>query len=347
MQLESEGGGEWSVAQSMTLKGENIRVSYRRSRNEMLVTPGEVEELKHEGIPMEYYVSPLEYVGKEGHVTHMRFIKTELGEPDESGRCRPVDIPGSEFDVEADTILLATGQFPQTDWIEGELRKQLVEEDEWLKSGTSPNTAVSKVFAAGDFATGASTLIEAIAHGKDCARSVDTFLMGEERLVDIAVVEDANATDRIREMDEVALNPMPMLDLAKRTLAGEVEQGFPVDSSVDETQRCYFCHYKYEIDHDKCIYCDWCIKAKPRPNCIVKIKDVEVAEDGRITGWQEARNSEETKLIWINQEDCIRCNACVDACPVDCISIQKVSRQTVRSCDSCASTALSSLSLPT
>lgn len=343
MQLENEEGDTWSVAQAMQLKGENIRVSYRRSQREMLVTPGEVEELKHEGIPMEYHVSPLEYVGKEGRVTHMRFIQTTLGEPDESGRRRPTEISGSEFDVDVDTVLLATGQFPQTDWIDGKLRSQLVEEDEWLKSGKSPITSVDNVFVAGDFATGASTLIEAIAHGKDCACCVDTFLMGEERLVDVAVIEDTKATDRVREMDDVELMQMPMLDLKKRTLQGEVEMGFDEELSVDETQRCYLCHYKYEIDHDKCIYCDWCIKAKPRPECILKLKSLNYAEDGRIVGWEEAATSEETQLIWINQEDCIRCNACVDACPVDCISLQKVSLQTVRSCDSCASTTIRQL----
>ncbi len=341
VQLESERGGTaWSVAHAMKLKGENIRVSYRRSRNEMLVTPGEVEELNHEGIPMEYHVSPLGFVGEAGRVTHMRFVRTELGEPDASGRRRPVEIPGSEFEIPADTILLATGQFPQTDWIDAPLAEVLVEEDGWLKSGKKISTALEKIFTAGDFATGASTLIEAIAHGKDAARAVDTFLMGEERLVDVAVIEDADSTARIREMDQVDLMEMPMLPLEERTLRSEVEQGFERPTSVDETQRCYFCHYKYEIDHDKCIYCDWCIKAKPRPNCILKIKGLNYDEQGRITGWEPATNSEETHLIWINQEDCIRCNACVDACPVDCISIQKVSRQTVRACDSCASTTI-------
>ena len=67
----------------------------------------------------------------------------------------------------------------------------------------------------------------------------------------------------------------------------------------------------------------------------MKIKELEYDAAGRISGYQEASLSEETKLIWINQEDCIRCNACVDACPVDCISIQRVSRKTIRACDSC------------
>ena len=305
VELETE--RTWSVGDAMKLKGDNVRVSYRRSTKEMLVTPGELEELEVEGIPMEFMVSPVEYVGKDGHITHMRFVKTELGRPDESGRRRPVPIEGSEFDIQADTVLLATGQFPDCTWIDEGLAKELVEADGWLKSGREHGTAVDKIFVAGDFATGASTLIEAIAHGKDAARSVDTFLMGEERLKDVAVIEDVTHSARIREMDETERQPMPTIPLDERTLTGEVEQGFTQDGSVDETQRCYFCHFKYEIDTDKCIYCDWCIKAKPRPECIVKVSSFIYDEQERVTGWVEAESSEDTHAIWINQEDCIRC----------------------------------------
>ena len=312
--------------------GSNIRVVYRRSQTEMLVTPGELEELNHEGIPMDFMVSPVCYVGNgNGSVTGLRLIRNELGEPDESGRRRPIPVPGSEFEVEADTILLATGQFPQTAWIKDPLANDLVAPDGWLRSEKSTSTRHPKIFAAGDFATGALTLIDAIAHAKDCARTVDQFLMAEVRLHDVATVQDVNGPGRIREMDYVPLQDMPMVPLEERSLKAEVEQGFTENLAVEETQRCYLCHYKYEIDADKCIYCDWCIKAKPRPDCIVKVSSLVYDEEQRITGFNRAKESDDTHLIYINQEDCIRCNACVEACPVDCISVQKVSLQTVTS----------------
>ena len=315
-------------------KGESVKVLYRRSQSEMLITPGELEELQHEGIPMHFMVSPKAYVDDGlGHVKAMRFVRTQLGDPDASGRRKPEEIAGSEFEIPADTVLLATGQFPATGFIEGALREALVDKDEWLKSGRKQKTAVDKVFVAGDFATGARTLIEAIAHGKECARAVDTFLMGQERLQDKALVEDVTATGRIREMDFVERQPMPAIPVAKRSLVAEVESGFTPPAAVDETQRCYLCHYKFEIDTDKCIYCDWCIKAKPRPDCIVKVSTLIYDGQDRIVGYTRAQNSESTKLIWINQADCIRCGACVDACPVDAISIQKVGKRTVRTVD--------------
>lgn len=325
----------------MKPKGESVKVLYRRSQAEMLITPGELEELNHEGIPMHFMVSPKAFVDDgNGRVKAMRFARTELGDPDASGRRKPVEVPGSEFEIPADTILLATGQFPGTEWIEGALREKLVDKDEWLKSGRNSKTAVDKVFVAGDFANGASTLIQAIAHGKEAARQVDTFLMGEQRLRDVAWIEDVDQTGRIREMDYVNRQPMPTLPLARRSLVAEVETGFDPALATDETQRCYLCHYKFEIDPDKCIYCDWCIKAKPRPDCIVKVSDLIYDGQDRIVGYTRAKSSETTKLIWINQADCIRCGACVDACPVDAISIQRVSKRTIRANDQAATVDL-------
>lgn len=338
LELETTPKGEPVI---MKPKGESVKVLYRRSQSEMLITPGELEELNHEGIPMHFMVSPKAYVDDgQGRVKAMRFVRTQLGDPDASGRRKPEEIPGSEFEVPADVILLATGQFPDTAWIAGGLRESLVDKDEWLKSGRRQKTAEAKVFVAGDFATGARTLIEAIAHGKDCARQVDSFLMGEERLKDVAVIDDVQVTGRIREMDYVDRQPMPTLPLAKRTLSAEVEEGFTPALAVDETQRCYLCHYKYEIDPDTCIYCDWCIKAKPRPDCIVKAQSLIYDSHDRIVGFTRAKSSETTKLIWINQADCIRCNACVEACPVDAISVQKVSKRTLRAADQTATVDL-------
>lgn len=330
------GGGFTAMDCARTAKrlgAKSVKVCYRRTQDEMLVTPGELEELENEGIPLEILVTPNSYKGKDGKVTHISFIRTQLGEPDASGRRKPVPIPGSEYDEKADTVLLATGQFPKTDWIDDEYKSQLVDTDEWLLSGKSIYTKMHNVFVAGDFATGARSLILAIGHAKKSARAVDTYLMGEERIKDVVEIQDAITTGRIREMDYVEQQTMPTIALEQRSLEAEVEQGFDKKLAVDETQRCYLCHYKYEIDSDACIYCDWCIKAKPRPNCIVKVKELIYDNEGTVVGFERAHEHEDTKLIWINQQDCIRCNACVDACPMDCISIQKVNLKTGRAGD--------------
>ena len=157
--------------------------------------------------------------------------------------------------------------------------------------------------------------------------------MGADRLHDVALIEDVTQTGRIREMDAVLRAPMPMLPLEQRTASTEVERGLTRDGAETETQRCYLCHYKFEIDPDRCIYCDWCIKAKPRPDCIVKVSSLMHDHAGRIVEFQRAKNTEDTRLIWINQADCIRCRACVDACPVDAISLKRVTLPQQRGAD--------------
>ncbi|MDE0839598.1 MAG: FAD-dependent oxidoreductase, partial [Kiritimatiellae bacterium] len=124
----------------------SVRVCYRRSQNEMLVTPGEVEELENESIPMEFMVSPQAYdVSDNDTVTGMRFTRTTLGEPDDSGRRRPEPVADSEFTHPADTVLLATGQFPDTSWIDESLRPDLVNAQQWVESKTSHHTAIPKL----------------------------------------------------------------------------------------------------------------------------------------------------------------------------------------------------------
>ncbi len=304
-----------------------VAVFYRRSQAEMLITPGELEELEHEGIPMSFMVAPKAYHGKDGRLTQVEFVRTELGETDAGGRRRPVEIPGSNFRIEADTVLLATGQFPDTGWVDATLREALTHCGDWKLAPDGFTAAANpKLFVAGDAATGAASLIQAIGHAKKCVRTADFFLTAHTRLKDAVIVENAADTGRIREMDAVPLQPMPALPAAERTITAEVETGLSQDQAPEETQRCYRCHFKYEIDTGKCIYCDWCIKAKPRPECIIRVKSFQYDTEGRITGWVKAEKTDDTSVVWINQEECIRCGACQKACPVDAISLQKVSR---------------------
>jgi NAD-dependent dihydropyrimidine dehydrogenase PreA subunit len=74
--------------------------------------------------------------------------------------------------------------------------------------------------------------------------------------------------------------------------------------------------------------------AKPRPDCILIVRQLHYDTDGCVTGWDAAKGSDDTHLVWINQEDCIRCHACIDACPVDAISLQTVNREAAPACDS-------------
>ena len=255
------------------LTGGAVTVCYRRSRHEMLVTPGELEELEREGIPLEEMLAPTGYEGDgNGHVRGVRFVRTALGEPDASGRRRPVPIPGSECVWPADNVILATGQFPDTSWIDDPLRGQLVGDDGWLKSGRAVRTAHEKLFAAGDFAQGAMSLIDAIGHAKRCAREIDTFLCGTERWGELAVVEQAACTGRARRSRarmRTARQAMPARPVAERRLTTEVETGFSAEAACAEATRCYLCCYLLDLDANQCIHCGACLDVKSAESCIV------------------------------------------------------------------------------
>lgn len=164
---------------AMRLGAERVTIVYRRSRAEMPARKEEIEHAEEEGIELKLLTSPVEILG-DRKVEKVRLIRTELGEPDERGRRRPVDIPGSEFDMEADEVIMALGTSPNP-----VLTKSCPE----LK--TYPNgvmivdeagrTSVPGVFAGGDAATGSATVILAMSAGKRAAKAIIEECSGSVR----------------------------------------------------------------------------------------------------------------------------------------------------------------------
>jgi formate dehydrogenase major subunit len=304
-----------------------VTVCYRRSRHEMLVTPGELEELEHEGIPLEEMIAPIEYVGDgSGHVRGVRFVRTKMGEPDASGRRRPIPIPGSECIVPAENVILATGQFPDTHWIDGSLQSQLVGKDGWLKTGPAVRTAHEKLFAAGDFAQGAASLIQAIGHAKQCAREVDAYLCGAERWSELAVVERAQGTGREPALDRLPRQAMPSRPVAERLLTAEVETGLTNEAACSEATRCYLCCYLLDLDATQCLHCGACLEVRATDRCIVPVSRMVRRGPAGVVEFTAAEFLDEGSRLAINQDECIRCGACADVCPVECIRLTKITR---------------------
>jgi ferredoxin len=325
------GGGFTAVDCARTalrLGARTVKVFYRRSEKEMYITPSEIEEMKHEGIAFDTLVSPRAYVGAGGRLNSVRLVCTELGEPDASGRCRPVEVAGSEFEVAADTVLLATGQYQDTSCL-GAGADGLLDEEGALKSGRDPRTVREGLFVAGDFACGADSLIDAIGHAKTCARAVDRHLTGHDRLADVVRISDAPGTGRTRAMDEIPRQPMRTEPLDRRGLTDEVERGFDAEAARTEARRCYLCHYKFEIDNELCIYCDRCLKVMPVDHCIVKVRSLRYDDQGVIVGHKPSKSARDYNLLYIDQNECIRCGACAEVCPVECITLQKVTGATI------------------
>jgi len=335
------GGGYTAMdcARTALRLGAQVSVVYRRSRGDMVVLPGEVEELIEEGGELQANYSPIEFVSEAGKATGVRFMGTRNGAPGLNGRNMPVDVPGSELALPADSVILATGQFPMTDWIGEPLKGTLVDNDGWLVSGTAHATPQGNIFAAGDFALGATTLIQAIGHARQCARHVNSWLTGAAPVrvrasvgpIFQSKVRNGHGTGRTPEMNVIPIHAMPTQPVAARTLSVEVEAGYSRETANEEASRCYLCHYKFEIIDEKCVLCDECLKVKPVEGCIVEIASLQRDEQGRITGYTRIEQGKTDSLyynrLWIDQNQCIRCGRCESACPVNAITMQKVSLQ--------------------
>ena len=182
------GGGNVAMDAARTalrLGAEEVSIVYRRSMEELPARREEVEHAVEEGIVFRLLQNPVEILGfknpdnprdeRNGFVKGMRVIKMELGEPDEKGRRRPIEIPGSEYEIEADTVVIAIGTWPNplikdtTEGLEVNRHGGIVINEEGL-------TSREAVFAGGDAVTGAATVISAMGAGKVAAAAIDKYL---------------------------------------------------------------------------------------------------------------------------------------------------------------------------
>ena len=153
-------------------------------------------------------------------------------------------------------------------------------------------------------------------------------MSGIEGYRDVVCISPVKETGRKREDDFIPRRKMPETPLYERRIkTKEVELGFSQEHSLVEARRCYLCHYNFQIDIERCIYCLACIDVMPL-DCIVMAADIQISDDGNLI-YRETRNWGEVEAITIDNDKCIRCGNCVRACPVDCISISKYSLEVV------------------
>ncbi|MBN1347992.1 FAD-dependent oxidoreductase [candidate division KSB1 bacterium] len=299
------GGGFTSVdcaRMAHRLGAEQVIMAYRRIKDDMYIGKHELEAMEAEGIEFAFLVSPEDLVIRDGSVTGVKFIRNSI-EKDRS--LKP--IPDSEFIMEADAAIFAIGQGAESDL-----------------PGTEETRHPDNFFIAGDFRNGASTVIEAAAHGRHIARNVHQFLSGIEGYQDLVHIREIPQTGRERDYDFIPRQPMDEIPLIeRREKTREVEIGFSREKALIEARRCYLCHYNFQIDIDRCIYCLACIDVMP-VNCIKMAKGFQISPGGDLH-YLETHLWSEVQAIVIDNDNCIRCGNCVRACPVECISISKYS----------------------
>jgi glutamate synthase (NADPH/NADH) small chain len=330
------GGGytAMDVARTAVRLGAETTVYYRRGQHNMVVLPGEVQELLNENGAMNYFQTPYQFIGKTS-VEQVEFLKTMIN-VEEGKQVLGIE-KGSSINIDTDSVILATGQRADTQWVSGQTGESIMAGQSGLSIVNEFDTPHPKVFVAGDFATGATTLIDAIAHGRKAALRVTRFLTGASSPTKKIKIERKKfATDfeggqfpRTQEMNVIPIQPVPVINATDRIDGAEVELGYDQTSTDQAGKRCYLCHYKFEIDNRLCVLCDECVKVKPTDDCILPISDLSLDDDGSVVKYKQLCKGESDSLyynqLWINQDKCIRCGQCEAVCPVGAISIQKVS----------------------
>ena len=176
------GGGNVAMDSARTalrLGAEHVYLVYRRAREQMPARDEEIHHADDEGIDFRLLNNPVEILGnEEGHVRAMRCIRMKLGEPDESGRRRPLPIEGSEFEIEVDTVIVAIGNTPNPLIPSTTPDLKIGRKGTITADAVTGRTSKPRVFAGGDIVTGAATVIEAMGAGKRSARAIHKLLSG-------------------------------------------------------------------------------------------------------------------------------------------------------------------------
>jgi RnfABCDGE-type electron transport complex B subunit len=247
------GGGNSAidcVRSLIRLGAEEVYIVYRRTRNEMPANELEIVAAEHEGVKFQFLAAPESVkADEEGNVTHLEYLKMELGEPDASGRRRPVPIEGSETLLEIDMLITAIGQRPDVSFTDTETRLKDLDVTRWKTIDADPVTLQSNIpyiFTAGDSATGASLVVEAIGGGRRAARSIHQYLTGQEvRPVANSLFKKHMKESIFKSVQGIIKKPrvtMPELPVKERILTmEEVDLVISEKDALRESNRCLSC----------------------------------------------------------------------------------------------------------
>jgi NADH-quinone oxidoreductase subunit F len=244
------GGGNVALDAARTalrLGANGVNIYYRRSRDEMPVTDVEYDQTVAEGVEINFLTNPTRITSDRWQVTGLQCISMQLGEPDESGRRRPIPVPGSESFVKADTVIAAVGQAPDLSFLPADSALERTRWETLVVDSNTLSTNISGVFAGGDFVTGPGMVIDAISAGRRAATAIDKYLKGDTSRVEMYDLKTKLTTQVPGEEVEEAWEEQPRLAVPlippeeRKTSFTEVELCFTEDKARQEARRCLRC----------------------------------------------------------------------------------------------------------
>ena len=296
------GGGNTAMdccRTAVRLGAKEVYVVYRRTRNEMPAADVEIEEAEEEGVTFKFLTNPIEFYGENGHVTGMRLQVMELGEPDASGRRRPVPVEGKTEDIPIDDVLMAIGQGADCEGVAPELLspRGTIACDEMTF-----RTAFDNVFAAGDVTNrGAGIAIQAIAEAQKAALCINNFLEGDEVRAKVPYfVTQEKTPEDFEDEPKQKREKMPGLTPEERRDNFEpIYFGFTEEQALREASRCLECGCHDYFDCRLIRFAN-CFDVEPSKFAgeMHKREDVPVARD----------------VIVHDPDKCVLCGLCYRTC---------------------------------
>jgi len=315
------GGGNSAIdaaRTSLRLGAKEVTILYRRSRNEMPALPHEIEAAKEEGVKFHFLVAPKRIIGEGGRVKLIECLRMELGEPDASGRRRPMPIQGSEHTYEVDTVIVAIGQLPETSCLPSTLldeRARAISVDP-----LTLETSIPSVFAGGDIVTGPANIIEAIGAGKRAAVSIDRYLNGED--LRTGREEEIEETTWVKDWEKITKKPerytAPRIDIGRQKVSFEEADELLVKTkevAMLEALRCL-----------ECGSCTECLGSEELCEADKAVVDETLCTGCNVCGVvcpYGAIKKNEMGFAQVDEDLCKGCGTCSASCPDRAITMQR------------------------
>jgi NADH-quinone oxidoreductase subunit F len=248
------------TSQEMPAYAEEVEAALEEGiRLETLVSPTSIRYIRAaeaEGVKVETFVQPVKIDARDGRLTDIQCVRNKLGDVDSSGRRRPVPIPGTEFTIKLDTLIVAIGERPDSKCLEP-MGLELDKGGRLRVDAKTLCTNRNGVFAGGDLVTGPNTVVNAIAAGRKAAKVIDRYIHGKEMVEQPTVkmpsvfIEPASVSDE--ELEDTKRVEPPTLDAeSRRKNFEEVEKQLSVEQATREARRCLRCDLEFiELNENK------------------------------------------------------------------------------------------------